>query len=87
MKIGLLGCGIVGGALVELLDERRATIRETAGVDLEVASVAVRSVSKERSGSLDTSLLTTDAEALVSDPSIDVVVEVIGGIEPARTLI
>ena len=87
MKIGLLGCGIVGGALVELLEERRATILATSGVDLEVASVAVRSVSKERSGSLDTSLLTTDAEALVTDPSIDVVVEVIGGIEPARTLI
>lgn len=87
MKIGLLGCGIVGGALVEMLAERRAAIEATTGVDLELARVAVRSISKARNEQLDTSLLTTDAEALVTDPSIDVVVEVIGGIEPARTLI
>ncbi len=87
MKIGLLGCGIVGGALVELLSERRAIIEQTAGVDLELAAVAVRSTSKARSDRLDTSLLTTDAEALVNDPTLDVIVEVIGGIEPARSLI
>ena len=87
VRIGLLGCGIVGGALVELLSERRAFIGQTTGVDLEVAAVAVRSASKQRSDLVDTSLLTTDAEALVKDPSIDVIVEVIGGIEPARSLI
>ncbi|MDH3678816.1 MAG: homoserine dehydrogenase [Acidimicrobiia bacterium] len=87
MRIGLLGCGIVGGALVELLAERRATIEATTGVDLELAAVAVRSTSKERSTQLDTSLLTTDAESVVVDPSIDLIVEVIGGIEPARSLI
>jgi len=87
VRIGLLGCGIVGGALVELLAERRATIEATTGVDLELAAVAVRSTSKERSTQLDTSLLTTDAESVVVDPSIDLIVEVIGGIEPARSLI
>ena len=87
VKIGLLGCGIVGGALVELLSERRSNIEQTTGVDLELAAVAVRSTSKPRSDQLDTSLLTTDAEGLVTDPSIDVIVEVIGGIEPARSLI
>ncbi|MEL7157976.1 MAG: homoserine dehydrogenase [Actinomycetota bacterium] len=87
MKIGLLGCGIVGGALVELLEQRREDIRRTTGLELELARVAVRSTSKTRSGLLDTSLLTTDAEAVVNDPDIDLVVEVIGGIEPARSLI
>ncbi|MGF1596434.1 MAG: homoserine dehydrogenase [Acidimicrobiales bacterium] len=87
MRIGLLGCGIVGGALVELLGERRAAIAAATGVDLELARVAVRSISKNRNDSVDTSLLTTDTEGLVDDPTIDVVVEVIGGIEPARTLI
>ena len=87
VKIGLLGCGIVGGALVELLSERRADIEQTTGVDLELAAVAVRSISKRRSGQLDKALLTTDAEGLVTDPTIDVIVEVIGGIEPARSLI
>ena len=87
MKIGLLGCGSVGGALVELLDERRATIEAAVGVDLELAAVAVRSTSKDRGGRLDVSLLTTDAEQVVADPDIDLIVEVIGGIEPARSLI
>ncbi len=87
MNIGLLGCGIVGGALVELLAERRESILATAGVELDVTRVAVRSTTKERSTPLEPSLLTTDAEAVVNDPSIDIIVEVIGGIEPARSLI
>jgi homoserine dehydrogenase len=87
VRIGLLGCGIVGGAFVELLDERRAAIAATSGVELELARVAVRSITKDRAGRLDASLLTTDAQAVVDDPSIDLIVEVIGGIEPARSLI
>lgn len=87
MKIGLLGCGNVGGALVELLAERRSTILATTGIDLELARVAVRSTSRTRSDHLDPSMLTTDAQSIVDDPSIDLVVEVIGGIEPARSLI
>lgn len=87
MRIGLLGCGIVGGAFVELLNERRAAIAATSGVELELARVAVRSITKERAGDLDPTLLTTDAQSVVDDPTIDLVVEVIGGIEPARSLI
>ncbi|MCP3992945.1 MAG: homoserine dehydrogenase [Actinomycetia bacterium] len=87
VNIGLLGCGNVGGALVELLAERRETIMATAGVELDVTRIAVRSTTKERSTALDPSLLTTDAEGVVNDPSIDLIIEVIGGIEPARSLI
>jgi len=87
VRIGLLGCGIVGGAFVELLNERRAAIAATSGVELELARVAVRSITKERAGELDPDLLTTDAQSVVDDPTIDLVVEVIGGIEPARSLI
>ncbi|MDH5291621.1 MAG: homoserine dehydrogenase, partial [Acidimicrobiia bacterium] len=81
MRIGLLGCGIVGGAFVELLNERRAAIAATSGLELELARVAVRSITKERAGNLDPALLTTDAQSVVDDPTIDLVVEVIGGIE------
>jgi homoserine dehydrogenase len=87
VKVGLLGCGNVGAALVELIDEQGDAIAARTGLRLEVTRVAVRSIAKERPVELEPGILTTDALAIVSDPGIDVVVEVIGGIEPARTLI
>ena len=87
MTVGLLGCGIVGTQLVQLIQERAATIAASTGVTLEIGGIAVRSISKDRGLPLDDSLFTTDAEAVVNNPDIDVVVEVIGGIEPARSLI
>jgi len=87
LTIGLLGCGTVGGALVDLIAERRDTIAQRTGVDLTVGAIAVRSVDKYRDTITDPGRLTNDAAALVNDPDIDVVVELIGGIEPARTLI
>ncbi|MCH1435315.1 MAG: homoserine dehydrogenase [Acidimicrobiales bacterium] len=87
LTIGLLGCGTVGGALVDLIAERRNTIAQRTGVDLTVGAIAVRSVDKYRDTITDPGRLTDDPGALVNDPDIDVVVELIGGIEPARTLI
>ena len=87
IRVGLLGCGHVGGALVELLGEQRDDIRERVGVSLDITRVAVRSTSKERSVDIDEALLTSDARSVVTDPDIDVVVELIGGIEPARELV
>jgi homoserine dehydrogenase len=87
VKVGLLGCGIVGGALVELLEERADDIAARTGLRLEIAAVAVRSAARDRSPALDPKVVTTDARSVVQDPDIDVVVEVIGGIEPARELI
>jgi len=87
IRVGLLGCGHVGGALVELLGERRDEVHERVGVSLDITRVAVRSTSKERSVDIDHALLTSDARSVVTDPGIDVVVELIGGIEPARELV
>ncbi|HEX2063764.1 MAG TPA: homoserine dehydrogenase [Acidimicrobiales bacterium] len=87
VRIGLLGCGNVGGALVQLLGTDADAIADRTGVRLEVARVAVRSTTRERPVELPAGCLTHDAEAVVSDPAIDVVVEVIGGIEPARGLV
>ena len=87
MNVGLLGCGNVGAALVQLVAERGGQIKQRTGIDLRIAKVAVRSASKERDVAVDPSVLTTDARAVVDDPDVDLVVEVIGGIEPARTLI
>ncbi len=87
VRVGLLGCGNVGAALVQLVAERGDAIEARTGVRLEVARVAVRSASKDRSVELGEGVLTTDAASVAVDPDIDVVVEVIGGIEPARELI
>ena len=87
MTIGVLGCGNVGAALVELIERQGDEIAARTGLRLQVGRVAVRSMSKERAVLLAPELLTTDAHAVVTDPDIDLVVEVIGGIEPARELI
>jgi len=87
VRIGLLGCGNVGAALVELIEGRRDAIAARTGVLLEVTQVAVRSLAKERPVELPAGVLTLDAAGVVVDPDIDVVVEVIGGIEPARELV
>ena len=87
VRIGVLGCGNVGAALVQLIERQSAVITERTGITLEVASVAVRNVSRDREVTLADGVLTRDAFAVVNDPNIDVIVEVIGGIEPARELI
>jgi homoserine dehydrogenase len=87
IRIGVLGCGNVGAPLVQLIEAQAPSIEARTGLRLEVAAVAVRNLSKDRGISLPEGMLTRDAHAVVNDPTIDVVVEVIGGIEPARELI
>lgn len=87
IRIGLLGCGTVGGALVPLVARQAAAIRARTGLQLEITRVAVRNVARDRGLDLPDGVLTRDARHVVTDPTIDVVVEAIGGIEPARELI
>jgi len=87
VRVGLLGYGNVGGALVELLEGRRDVIQARAGLRLEVVRVAVRHPSLPRGDALPSDRLTDDPLSIVNDPDVDVVVEVMGGIEPARGLI
>ena len=87
VRVGLLGCGVVGGATARILVEHAPELVQRTGVPIEIARVAVRSLSKSRGVHLPRELWTTDPWEVVGDPSIDVVVEAIGGIEPARDLI
>ena len=87
IRVGLLGCGNVGSALARLLLTDGKRIAERTGLQLELARVAVRSATKERNVPGVEALVTTDAASVVNDPSIDVVVEVMGGISPARDLL
>jgi homoserine dehydrogenase len=87
VRVAVLGCGNVGGALVDMLITRGAEIAERTGVRFELAGVAVRDPSRPRPAGLDPGLVTGDAAELVGRAGVDVVVELIGGIEPARTLV
>src|SRR3954463_1502032 len=87
VRVGILGCGNVGSALVGLLAANADLITRRSGVRIEVARVAVQNVTKERGVAFAAGVLTNDAESVVADPNVDVVVEVIGGVEPARSLI
>ena len=82
----MLGCGNVGAALVHLIEERRGAIAERTGVELEVTAIAVRNTARPRAG-IRPELLTHDATTVVSGDHVALVVELIGGIEPARGLI
>jgi homoserine dehydrogenase len=84
LRIALLGCGTVGGAVLRLLDEQAGDLAARIGRPVEVAGVAVRR--PDRHPEVPAHLLTTDAQALVTRDDVDLVVEVIGGIEPARAL-
>ena len=87
VRIGLLGCGTVGGGVVRLLGANASSFAARVGAPLEVAKVLVQSRDKERVPELDRALLTTNADELLEDPSIDVFVEVMGGISPAHACI
>ncbi|MSZ55501.1 MAG: homoserine dehydrogenase, partial [Actinobacteria bacterium] len=87
VRIGVLGCGNVGAAFIQLVERQADVIEARTGVRLQIARVAVRNVSRDREVQLPDGVVTRDAESVVKDPTVDLIVEVIGGIEPARELI
>jgi len=87
LKVALLGCGNVGSQVYRLLTEQSADLTARAGAPLEVVGVAVQDTSRQRDVVVKPDLLTTDGLALVTRPDVDIVIELIGGIEPARTLL
>ncbi len=87
VRIGVLGCGNVGAPLVELIAAQASAVEARTGLRLAVTRIAVRDVAKPRPPAIEVTMLTDDADSVVNDPDIDVVVELIGGIDPARHLI
>ena len=87
LRVGILGCGNVGAALVAILDRDRVHLVGRTGLDFEVTRVAVRNLSAERTVELAEGVLTRDSDSLVVADDVDVVVEAMGGIEPARHLV
>src|SRR5450759_2253543 len=87
LRIALLGCGIVGSEVVRLLHDSAADLTARIGAPLELAGIAVRRPQRVRDLPVDPGLFTADAAGLVERDDVDIVVEVIGGIEPARALV
>jgi homoserine dehydrogenase len=87
VRVGVLGCGTVGSSLIDLVARQRGEIEARTGIRLEVTRVAVRDTTRARGVDLAPGVLTTDPAAVVADPDVDVVVEVMGGVEPAESLL
>jgi homoserine dehydrogenase len=87
VRIGLLGCGVVGGGVVQLVAGNARALEARVGAPLEIVRALVRDPSKERVSELDRSKLTQDPSHIVDASDIDVVIEVMGGIEPAKDLL
>ena len=86
LKVGMLGCGNVGSQIARLLVANKADLASRSGAQLELVKVAVKDIKAKRDG-IATSLLTDDPYSVVNDPEIDLIIEVIGGISPAKELI
>jgi homoserine dehydrogenase len=87
LKVALLGCGTVGSEVYRLLTQQSDDLAVRIGARLEVAGVAVRRPGRARSVAVDPALITTDSMDLVTRPDVDIVIEVIGGIEPVRSVL
>ena len=87
VRVGLLGCGNVGGALAEILLTRTDDVAARTGIHLELVGIAVSDPTRPRSPAIRAELVSADAAALVARDDVDVVVEVIGGLHPAHELV
>ncbi|GDX22706.1 homoserine dehydrogenase [Actinomycetes bacterium] len=86
LQIGMLGCGNVGVEVARLLTSDSGDFKARAGAELELVKIAVKDMEKARPG-IAKKLLTSDADSIVNDADIEIIIEVMGGIEPARKLL
>lgn len=87
IKIGIIGFGTIGSGVVKILTSSRNIIRQRLGTEVEVVKIADLDITTDRGVAVDSSVLTTDAKEVIENPEVDVVVELMGGYEPARSFI
>ena len=87
IRVGMLGCGTVGAAVIRMLEQHGDDIALRAGCRLRVTRVAVRDLDRERDVPLPREAFTTDGASIVDDPDVDIVCELLGGLEPARGIV
>lgn len=86
IKVALLGAGTVGGGVYKLVERRAAEMPDKVGAELKITKVLVKNLQKKREG-IPSEVLTDDWEGIIHDPEISIVIELMGGVEPARTYI
>jgi homoserine dehydrogenase len=84
LRVGMLGFGVVGGEVARLIIANQKDLTARSGAQLDLVKIGVRNLARPN---VAKELLTTDLDSIVKDASIDLIIEVIGGIEPAKTLI
>jgi homoserine dehydrogenase len=87
VKIGLIGFGTIGAGVVKILADNAEVIRQRLGATLEVGKIADLDITTDRGVQVERGVLTTDANAVLDDPEIEIVIELIGGYEPARSFV
>ncbi|GAA0354958.1 homoserine dehydrogenase [Bacillus horti] len=87
IKAGLLGLGTVGTGVYRIIEQHQEDLKHQTGCDIKVEKILIKSMDKERSVAISPELLTTDYGDILNDPNITIVIEVMGGIEEARTYI
>ena len=87
LGVGIIGLGVVGGGVIDILNDRNGYFKSVRGIDLKVQKIAVRDASKKRPVEVPSGLLTEEVGDVIDNPDIQIVVELMGGIEPARSYI
>jgi homoserine dehydrogenase len=87
VNIGLIGFGNVGSGVVKILKEKKSTLSEKAGIEIEIKKIGDKDLSHKRNVKVDSAILTRNPQELLDDPQIDIIVELIGGIHPAKEYI
>lgn len=87
IRVGLLGCGTVGGGVVRLLAKNQRAIAARVGAPVQVVRAVVRDLERARVPEIDRSVLTTDASSVVEAEDVDVVLELMGGVDPTLSLV
>lgn len=87
IKIGLIGFGTIGSGVVKILQERKKQLSELAGVDCELKYICDKDLASNRGIKVNKKMLTRDAGKVLNDPEIDIIIELIGGIHPAKEII
>ncbi len=87
IKVGLIGFGTIGSGVAQVLIEKRAALRNKTGIDIELKYICDKDLTSDRGFKVNKNLLTTDLDQVLNDPAIDIVIELIGGIHPAKDII